>query len=371
MTIQPYILSDDKKNVTFSINLNNFELPSGVQLDSIKEIFVTASFTAWRKKDQFAMQQQEDKSLWTLTKALDQVEIPGNIGFPEFNFLIFTDSGTAFNIGAKTPVTGSNLPCEEVFDYNFVILKDKKYLSEIKSYGDNLLKIQSLKDYDVKNPEDQALISNVRKVPHTNFLWRGYHPYIKSRPAFDTEDLRLKLVNKAIKKNKIKSIITLCGNEKPQKGLNEKISRYIRNIQKKGNQLFLDTTYETVYFASDSMEYSNTVRQIIDFIISHPAPFYIHCRLGSDRTGTMSSILAALCGASWEEIKADYEMTSKAGFGEFRSARLLEHSYKNLLGMSPSQFHNLQKEVEDYFTERNILSHSQIEKLRDKLINGN
>lgn len=370
MTIHPYTLSDDKKNITFSLNLNDFELPPGVQPDSIKEVFVTASFTAWRKKDDFAMQRQEEKNLWTLTKYLDDVDIPGNIGFPEFNFLLFTDSGTAFNIGAKTPVTGSNQSCEEFFDYNFIILKDKNYLSEIKGYGDNLLKILSIKDYDLKNPDDLARISNVRKVPHTNYLWRGYHPYIKSRPAFDTEELRLKLVNKAIKKNKIKSIITLCGNEKPQKGLNEKISRYIRGIQKKGNQLFLDTTYETVYFASDSREYSNTVRQIADFIISHPAPFYIHCRLGSDRTGTMSSILAALCGASWEEIKEDYEMTSKAGFGEFRSARLLEYSYKNLLGMSPSHFQNLQKEVEDYFTEREILSHEQIEKLRNKLING-
>lgn len=370
MNIAPYSLSDDNKTITFSINLNDFVLPSGITPDSITEVFVTASFTAWRKKDDFAMQQQDDRDLWTLIKALDEVEIPGNIGFPEFNFLLFTDSGSAFNIGAKTPVTGTNTPCEEIFDYNFVILKDKNYLSEIKEYNEHLLKILSIRDYNLKNPKDQERLSNVRKVPHTNFLWRGYHPYIKSRPAFDTENLRIKLVNKAIKKNKIKSIITLCGDEKPQKALKEKISRYVKNIQKNNNQLFLDTTYETVYFASDSTEYNNTVKQIVDFIISHPAPFYIHCRLGSDRTGTMSSILAALCGAGWDEIKQDYEMTSKAGFGEFRSARLLEYSYKNLLGMSPSQFQNLQKEVEDYFTERNILSHSQIEKLRKKLIDG-
>jgi protein tyrosine/serine phosphatase len=204
-------------------------------------------------------------------------------------------------------------------------------------------------------------------VPHTSFLWRGYHPYKKSRPAFDTENIRIKMVNKVLKHNHIKSIITLCGNESLQKASKEKISRYVRKIQKKGNQLFIDTSYETVYFESDSEEYSRTVKEIVEFIISHPAPFYIHCRLGSDRTGTMSSIMAALCGADWNEIKEDYEKTSKAGFGEFRSARLLEYSYKKLLGKSPVECENLQKAVEDYFTGKNILSKNQIEELRNKL----
>lgn len=371
MQLSLYSLSDEGKTVIFSINLCNFELPSGIKPDDVSSVFVTASFTAWRKTDAFEMKKNSGSDLWTLTKKAADTESPGNTGFPEFNFLIFTKEGKAFNIGAKTPVKSSFIPCQEVFSDNFIILSDKTKLPEIKNYGEKLLTIQTLKDYDLSKEEERSRISNVRRVPAARFLWRGYHPYKKSRPAFDTENTRIKLVNKALRKNRIKSIITLCGEEKVQKELKEKISRYVRKIQKKRNQLFIETSYETVYFESNGKEFASTIKTIAEFIISHPAPFYIHCRLGSDRTGTISGILAALCGASWDDISKDYEKTSMAGFGEFRSKRLLEYSYKRILGKSPSESRNLQKEFETYFLGKEILSQNQINKLRQKLTEGN
>ena len=374
MQLQLYSLSNSKKEITFSINLQNFELSFGLKAEEVVSVFVTASFTLWLKSDDFEMniEEKSESHCWSLTKPLSLTQAPGNTGFPEFNFLLFTTDGRAFNIGAKTPLSKSAAqnyqPCGEVFDNNFVILTDKAFLPEIKNYEEKLLKVQSLKDYNLKLPQEKARLANVRKVPGSSNLWRGYHPYKKSRPDFDTENTRIKLVNKALKKNHIKSIITLCGNEEPDKSKKERISRYVKKIQKAGNQLFIDTSYERVYFQSDSQEYGSTVKTIVDFIISHPAPFYIHCRLGSDRTGTMCSILAALCGASWQEIIQDYEKTSRAGFGEFRSYRLLEYSYKKLLGKSPDQCADLQKELENYFVQAGILTIEEIEGLRKKLL---
>ena len=233
MQLQLYSLSDSKKEITFSINLQNFELPFGLKAEEVVSVFVTASFTLWLKSDDFEMniEEKSESHCWSLTKPLSLTQAPGNTGFPEFNFLFFTTDGRAFNIGAKTPLSKSAAqsyqPCGEVFDNNFVILTDKTFLPEIKNYEEKLLKVQSLKDYNLKLPQEKARLANVRKVPGSSNLWRGYHPYKKSRPDFDTENTRIKLVNKALKKNHIKSIITLCGNEEPDKSKKERINNMI------------------------------------------------------------------------------------------------------------------------------------------------
>ena len=365
-----YKISPDK-TVTFEVNLKNFNIKHS-EPEIIESVTVTASFTCWRKRPDFEMTLNAN-GIWTLTKPYEEVSAPGNIGYPEFNFLIYYKDGSFDSVTAKTPLSDSALSQgiteeTESFGYNFIILLDKTELSTIKESEKYLNNIEKLCDYNLKNPEDRARISNVRKVPSTNKLWRGYHPYKKSRPAFDTENTRIKLVNKALKQNKIHSVITLCGDEPLQKELGEKFSRTMKKIRKAGNQLIIDTSYETVYFTPLCEEYKNTVHQIVQFINSHPAPFYIHCRLGSDRTGTMSSVLAALCGASWQQITEDYKKTTLAGFGEFRSPRLLEYSYIKMLGTSPAEIADLQGALSSYFINAGVLTAKEIEQLREKLI---
>lgn len=365
-----YKLSDIGKTVTFELNLKNFAV-SDAEPDNIESITVTASFTLWRKNPDFEMKLSPE-GIWILTKPYEEVSAPGNIGFPEFNFLIYYKNGNCDYVTADTPLSeraskNAFFHAPEKFGSNFVILLDKSFIPEIKENEKYLENIEELCNIDLKKPEERARISNVRKVPGTTKLWRGYHPYKKSRASFSTENIRIKLVNKALSKNKIRSVITLCGDENLNKELGERFFHPMKKIRKAGNQLIIDTSYETVYFEPQSEEYGQTVQKIARFIINHPAPFYIHCRLGSDRTGTMSSILAALCGASWQEITQDYFKTSLAGFGEFRSPRLLEYSYKKLLGKSPAEIPNLQQALSDYFINAGILSQEDITDLRKKL----
>ncbi|MCR4920515.1 MAG: tyrosine-protein phosphatase [Bacteroidaceae bacterium] len=42
---------------------------------------------------------------------------------------------------------------------------------------------------------------------------------------------------------------------------------------------------------------------------SRPAPYLVHCLEGKDRTGYVCALLEGLCGASYEEIVADYLAT--------------------------------------------------------------
>ena len=227
-------------------------------------------------------------------------------------------------------------------------------------------RVKKLKEFDLSKPEDCATISNVRVVPGTSKLIRGYHPYKISRANFNTEKTRLELVNKAIEDNGVQSIITLSGNEQIISG-KETISSYIQNINYSGNHLFIDTSYNTVYYNSTGSDFGKLMADIISFINTHPGPYYIHCRLGTDRTGVTSAVLAALCGASWDEIRADYQKTNAMGIKEFRDYRLLQYSFEKMLGKPMDEVQNLQKELGNYFIERKFVTQADLDTLVSRL----
>lgn len=331
----------------------------------VLDVFVFGTFTAWQKNENFKLEKKDASgSKWTLVKKASEVCVPGNSGFPEFKFIATAENKEIVadiylnapdeNRGIK--FLSNNIIPEEPFDAEAVI-NDEAFA----------LNVKSLEEFNLSSEQERAEISNVRKVPGTTCLWRGYHPYKKSRALLDTEETRIRIVNEMLEKNGVKSVITLCGEEKPEAALEEKIYPYMKKIQDAGGQLFVDTSYETVYFDSTSEEYALTVQKIVRFINSHPGAYYIHCRLGSDRTGTMSAVLAALCGASWKEIAADYERTRFMGIQEFRSARLLAYSLSRLLGEDVSRCSTLQKKTASYFVKGGWLTESEINTLVKKL----
>lgn len=186
--------------------------------------------------------------------------------------------------------------------------------------------IKTLADFDITKKSERETLSNVRKVPGTKALFRGYHPYKKSRLELDTEALRTRTVNEYLIENGIKSIISLCGDEEPIKELGEVKSDYFLAIEKAHRRLSLDIDYNCAYYGSSGELFAKTMKNIVHFILASEAPFYVHCRLGSDRTGVVCATLATLCGVSSDEIEADYERTTEAGIGEFRSKKLLRYA---------------------------------------------
>ena len=78
-------------------------------------------------------------------------------------------------------------------------------------------------------------------------------------------------------------------------------------------------------------------------------------------------MLAALCGASWDEIRADYQKTNAMGIKEFRDYRLLQYSFEKMLGKPMDEVQNLQKELGNYFIERKFVTQADLDTLVSRL----
>ena len=127
---------------------------------------------------------------------------------------------------------------------------------------------------------------------------------------------------------------------------------------------------QILYYYSGSDLMKQWLSQICSFINEdkNQAPFLIHCEIGVDRTGVFCGILAALNGASWEEIKADYEKSCGMGIAEFRDSNILKYSFENLLNVSDiTLVSDLQNAVQNYLVSSGCLTQSEITKMVNKL----
>lgn len=346
---------------------------SKVGIKAPKSVYLEGSFNGWAKTNGDWELKKYKFTTWTYECDLSDVMIPGNSGFPEFKFYVIADVEYEVRIVEATSIRTRQEKIEPSLPHypgfqmanNNLILLPTDNPEEVIENTKIADKVKKLKDFNLENPDDVATISNFRLVPGTTKLFRGYHPYKVSRD-YDTEKERIQLVNKQLKDNEVKSIVTLSGDESidPKK---EQISVYVSDIRQAGNQLFVKTHYNTVYYSSNSREFGNMMADIVKFIGTHPTPVYVHCRLGTDRTGVVCANLAALCGATWDEIAKDYQKTNEMGIKEFRDYRLLQYSFEHMLGKKISEINDLQKEVSDYYLRENFLTQSDLDALRASL----
>jgi hypothetical protein len=56
-------------------------------------------------------------------------------------------------------------------------------------------------------------------------------------------------------------------------------------------------------------DFNNRLIAALKELPSRPAPYLVHCMEGKDRTGYVCALLEGLCGATYEEIVADYLVT--------------------------------------------------------------
>ncbi len=356
-----YQLVDGAKKIIFVFDMKSYKY------ESVGKVYVEGSFNGWAKgsDDSWLMTESSKKGIYILEKDVSLVKIPGNSGHPEFKFYIYRKPNA---YSADEPGSISKKPGFSMSTNNLILFPEDS-AGEVVENAVIANIVKKLSDFNLENAQDCAVISNVRLVPGTVNLYRGYHPYKKSRGQYDTEEKRIELVKKSLEENAVHSIITLSGKEEPVEKNNEAVSDYQQSIIDSGNNLFINTHYNTVYYKSDSDEYGNLLAEIVRFINSHQGPYYIHCRLGTDRTGTMSAALAALCGASWEEIAADYQKTNLMGIKEFRDYRLLKYSFEKILGKPMEEVEDLKKEFGDYFIKKNYLNQNELDVLEKQLTN--
>ena len=326
------------------------------------KVFIEGSFNGWLKgiDNKWMLTPTGSDNIQTLELPYSDVAAPGNCGFPEFKFYVIHEE----TLKVEEPAATTTLPGFKS-GTNHVLLRTNDNPDEVVFAQKAMQVKKQLSDFNIRNKKHMDTLSKVRQVPAAKTLWRGYHPYKISRANLDTERTRLELVKKLLKANKIQSIICLSGNETPNK--RENICEYQQEIINAGHQLFIDTSYNTVYYKSDSKDFQEIITKIIYFINNSPAPFYVHCRLGSDRTGVVSATLAALCGAEWKEIVTDYQKTNEMGIGEYRSHRLLQYSFEKMLGKEIDKIENLQQEITNYFINSGLLTQEDIDNAVKKL----
>lgn len=262
---------------------------------------------------------------YELKKPLSEVSLVGNTGFPEFRYFQAVENAAL----ERNLVTLEERPgafCD-ILAGNHVVF-DKKNKADLAAFSKiaQVKVIKTLADFDITKKSEREKLANVRSVPGTKALFRGYHPYKKSRIELDTEALRTKVVNEYLIEKGIKSVISLCGDEEPISALGEEKSGYFLAIERAGGRLSLDIDYNCVYYESSGETFCLAMKEIVQFILAREAPFYVHCRLGSDRTGVVCATLAKICGTPKSKIEADYERTTEAGIGEFRSRKLLNYA---------------------------------------------
>ncbi|MCI9055436.1 MAG: hypothetical protein HFJ87_09910 [Muribaculaceae bacterium] len=368
-----FIDNDAEQTVTFIMD-NNLWKVSG-----INKLQVYGSFTSWGAKSEFLMTYDQEGNFWYVTVPYSSVKIPGNSGQPEFKFV--ANGSNYLNGGSK-----SFIPEGYVFlngDKNNIVVFNDDDLETIKANSRSANVLKKVSDFDLTTEAGQEEISNFRRVPATDHLYRSYHPYKVTKTSNATEPLRMQYVAELGAAHGIKCDICLSENEERNlqsftiagTKFTETIPAYYQDIIDNGRVLYVGATnsvptYNVVYYTPESSKFGTWVKEIVRFIIddSHPAPFQIHCRIGTDRTGAFSGLIAALCGASWDEIATDYQLTNRMGIQEFRDYHLLQYSFQRLLGVDDIRdVEDLGAAISDYFISNGYLTADEISRLKAKL----
>ena len=254
--------------------------------------------------------------------------------------------------------------------------EDDKADIEVNKAG-AYIAIQEARNIQYEDERDKyssdEVFANFRAVSVTgmkkDILYRAASPC-------DNQHNRAPYVDKLIQGAGVKTIIDLADND-------EKIQKYIKADD--FNSPYFLSLYEggTVYPIALNMNYdSDEFREKLSTgmraIIENDGPYLVHCTEGKDRTGFVCILLEAFCGASYDEILADY-MTTYDNYYKI-SLTNEKDKYDTIIGdvLNPMVYHvagdenadlktaDLAASAEQYM--KNIgLSDDEIAKLRDRL----
>ncbi len=135
-----------------------------------------------------------------------------------------------------------------------------------------------------------------------NYLYRGASPVDNSRN-------RAKITDNLLNTNGIKYIVDLADNEDNMKEYMSSStfdSTYAKELYENSKMILLSMGSG---YSSDT--YKQKLVTGLKGVISNDGPYYIHCMEGKDRTGFVCTLIEALAGATYEEMKNDYMETYK------------------------------------------------------------
>lgn len=345
-----------------------------------KNIEIRGSFNDWGDETKYYLEKVDTakvRPMWILTLPYSAVKFPGNSGQPEYKFVIngtWQEPPSWLTSGYKFSGTSNNQ----------IIVYSTDNLDEIKEKNKIASKKKALSEFDLTTQKGREDISNVRIVPGTTCLIRSYHPFkYTTSDRNNTEFERVKQVKQfyeeygvktdiCLSKNQTKDLVsvTISGTTKK-----EEISAYYQNLINNNKVAYIgspksETDYYECYHNPRSALVGGWVGQVIDAITddTHETPISIHCRIGTDRTGFFCALIGVMCGATFEEVTADYQRSNNMYIKEYRDAKMMKVAFEGLLEVEDvKQVADLKSAVTNYFVSGGYTTQAKVDKMISKL----
>lgn len=125
----------------------------------------------------------------------------------------------------------------------------------------------------------------------------------RSSSPFCNDINRAFYVSEYLEREKVKTVLNLADTETNMLSYKD-IPPYSRSLWEGGNVILCPLKADPT-----ADDYNNRLIEALKQLPSHPAPYVVHCMEGKDRTGYVCALLEGLCGATYEEIVADYLVT--------------------------------------------------------------
>ncbi len=209
-----------------------------------------------------------------------------------------------------------------------------------------------------------SVFANFREITAGNIakgrLYRTSSPII--------EDVRAPYAAKLLEEANVAAVINLHHTQENAAEFVEKVPFY-KALSDEGKVIYLDMG---VSFSDDSLA---KLKQGLLFIANNKLPSYaIHGKEGKNRTGYVSALLEALCGASLKEITDDYMKSYenyynvKAGSSQYNElAKSVQYMFMNMNGGKAVNDKNLSSVVEKFVTVDMGLTQEELAAIRENL----
>lgn len=125
----------------------------------------------------------------------------------------------------------------------------------------------------------------------------------RSSSPFSNEIMRNFYVSEYLQQEKVRTVLNLADTEEKMLSYKD-MPFYSRMLWEDGDVILCPLKADPT-----ADDYNNRLIEALKQLPSRPAPYLVHCMEGKDRTGYVCALLEGLCGATYEEIVADYLVT--------------------------------------------------------------
>jgi protein tyrosine/serine phosphatase len=206
------------------------------------------------------------------------------VAYPTYPSICFT----ANNIGVPKELTG--------LEGHDVIVRMKEKGGRLDVQQALSMKYTNVRsDYPITDGD----FANARAV-NAGHIAKGV--LLRSSSPFCNDINRAHYVSEYMEREKVKTVLNLADTEVKMQSYD--LPPYSRKLWEKGDVILCPLKADPT-----ADDYNRRLIEALKELPTRPAPYVVHCMEGKDRTGYVCALLEGLCGATYEEIVADYLIT--------------------------------------------------------------